>query len=254
MRKLRQVTGIPLSELLDHPDYQSSVSKVAAAGARHLANALKHAKDAFRDAGDLSKKAYDLLMEAGYIDGLQQIYKDFKEAETRRENVLEFLTYIGKFEEDRPLNAEPCVLADFMENYSLMDDNDRTEDDDHDAPFMTTVHAAKGLEFPIVFVVGMEQNLFPHERALAEGGEEEERRLFYVAVTRAREQLFLTLARERFKFKEFMRQIPSHFLKDVPEDVSDRSSNGDGFFKEATEDQQIAAFAEIMRQLQEDDD
>ena len=250
LRNLRHVTGIPLSELLDHPDYLKTVSSTAAAGARGLAAALKNAKALFAEPGDLYFKAQQLLRETGYIDGLQRIYKDIKEAETRRENVFEFLNYIGKFESEK---QGQCHLADFLESYSLMDDNDRTEDDDdRDAPIMTTVHASKGLEFPVVFVVGMEQNLFPHERSLAEGSEEE-RRLFYVAVTRAREQLFLTCARERYKFKEYVRQIPSHFLKDVPEDISENRV-GDSFLKVADEASQIAMFEDLMRQLSDDED
>ena len=251
LRNLRHVTGIPLSELLDHPDYLKTVSSTAAAGARGLAAALKNAKALFAEPGDLYFKAQQLLRETGYIDGLQRIYKDIKEAESRRENVFEFLNYIGKFESEK---QGQCHLADFLESYSLMDDNDRTEDDDdRDAPIMTTVHASKGLEFPVVFVVGMEQNLFPHERSLAEGSEEEERRLFYVAVTRAREQLFLTCARERYKFKEYVRQIPSHFLKDVPEDISENRV-GDSFLKVADEASQIAMFEDLMRQLSDDED
>ncbi|MBR4075828.1 MAG: UvrD-helicase domain-containing protein [Lentisphaeria bacterium] len=251
LRNLRHVTGIPLSELLDHPDYLKTVSSTAAAGARGLAAALKNVKALFAEPGDLYFKAQQLLRETGYIDGLQRIYKDIKEAETRRENVFEFLNYIGKFESEK---QGQCHLADFLESYSLMDDNDRTEDDDdRDAPIMTTVHASKGLEFPVVFVVGMEQNLFPHERSLAEGSEEEERRLFYVAVTRAREQLFLTCARERYKFKEYVRQIPSHFLKDVPEDISENRV-GDSFLKVADEASQIAMFEDLMRQLSDDED
>ncbi len=251
LRNLRQVTGIPLSELLDHPDYLKSVSSTAAAGAGGLAAALKNAKAFFAEPGDLYSKAYQLLRETGYIDGLQRIYKDIKEAETRRENVFEFLNYIGKFENER---QGQCHLADFLESYSLMDDNDRTEDDDdRDAPIMTTVHASKGLEFPVVFVVGMEQNLFPHERSLAEGSEEEERRLFYVAVTRAREQLLLTCARERYKFKEYVRQIPSRFLRDVPEEISENRA-GASFLKVADEASQIAMFEDLMRQLSDDED
>ncbi|MBO5202438.1 MAG: ATP-binding domain-containing protein, partial [Lentisphaeria bacterium] len=251
LRNLRHVTGIPLSELLDHPDYLKTISSTAAAGARGLAAALNNAKALFAEPGNLYSKAHQLLRETGYIDGLQRIYKDIKEAETRRENVFEFLNYIGKFENEK---QGQCYLADFLESYSLMDDNDRTEDDDdRDAPIMTTVHASKGLEFPVVFVVGMEQNLFPHERSLAEGSEEEERRLFYVAVTRAREQLFLTCAGERYKFKEYVRQIPSHFLKDVPEDISENLL-GDSFFKVADKASQIAMFEDLLRQLSDDED
>ena len=251
LRNLRHVTGIPLAELLDHPDYLKTISSTAAAGARGLAAALNNAKALFAEPGNLYSKANQLLRETGYIDGLQRIYKDIKEAETRRENVFEFLNYIGKFENEK---QGQCYLADFLESYSLMDDNDRTEDDDdRDAPIMTTVHASKGLEFPVVFVVGMEQNLFPHERSLAEGSEEEERRLFYVAVTRAREQLFLTCAGERYKFKEYVRQIPSHFLKDVPEDISENLL-GDSFFKVADKASQIAMFEDLLRQLSDDED
>ena len=251
LRNLRHVTGIPLAELLDHPDYLKTISSTAAAGARGLAAALNNAKALFAEPGNLYSKAHQLLRETGYIDGLQRIYKDIKEAEIRRENVFEFLNYIGKFENEK---QGQCYLADFLESYSLMDDNDRTEDDDdRDAPIMTTVHASKGLEFPVVFVVGMEQNLFPHERSLAEGSEEEERRLFYVAVTRAREQLFLTCAGERYKFKEYVRQIPSHFLKDVPEDISENLL-GDSFFKVADKASQIAMFEDLLRQLFDDED
>ena len=256
LRKLRQVTGIPLSQLLDNPEYLKSISAAAATGARNLAAALRNAKEAFSSTGNLSGKACSFLKETGYLDGLLRIYKDLKEAETRRENVFEFLNYMSKFEDDRTHSGEPCQLADFIESYSLLDDNDRTEDDDdRDAPIMTTVHASKGLEFPIVFVVGMEQNLFPHERSLAEGNEEEERRLFYVAVTRAKEQLFLTCAKERYKFKEFVRQIPSRFLKDVPDELCQRSMAGDDtLFQMASEESQLAAFEDIMRALGDDDD
>ena len=256
LRKLRQVTGIPLSQLLDNPEYLKSISAAAATGAKNLAAALRNAKEAFSSTGNLSGKACNFLKETGYLDGLLRIYKDLKEAETRRENVFEFLNYMSKFEDDRTHSGEPCQLADFIESYSLLDDNDRTEDDDdRDAPIMTTVHASKGLEFPIVFVVGMEQNLFPHERSLAEGNEEEERRLFYVAVTRAKEQLFLTCAKERYKFKEFVRQIPSRFLKDVPDELCQRSMAGDDtLFQMASEESQLAAFEDIMRALGDDGD
>ena len=252
LRNLRQVTGIPLSELLDHPDYLQTISLPARAGAKNLAAALRTAREGFASPdGNLYYNALQLLMKTGYLDGLQRIYKDIKEAESRRENVCEFLNYIGKFEKD---SEKKVTLADFLESYSLLDENDRTEEDDNrDAPIMTTVHASKGLEFPVVFVVGMEQNLFPHERAIVEGGEEEERRLFYVAVTRAREQLFLTCAQERYKFKEYVRQIPSHFLRDVPPDISE-SSMGEDMFKVADEASQIAAFEELMQLLSDDDD
>ncbi len=249
LRNLRRATGTPLSGLLDAPEYLEKISGAAKTGAKNLASALRQAKEAFSENGDLYRKACDLLKNTGYLDGMLRIYKDMKEAQTRQENVFEFLSYMGKFEDEHP----GCGLTDFIESYSLMDDNDRTdEDEDRDAPVMTTVHAAKGLEYPVVFVVGMEQNLFPHERALAEGSEDEERRLFYVAVTRAREQLILTCARRRFKYREYVRQMPSRFLKDVPEEISENCVGEDSFLRQASQESQLAAFEDIMRFLDDD--
>ena len=123
-----------------------------------------------------------------------------------------------------------------MESYSLMDENDRTDDDeDRDAPIMSTVHASKGLEFPVVFLIGMEQGIFPHERALIESnGEEEERRLFYVAITRAKEYLFMSYANLRRKFNEYEPKSPSRFLRDIPKDITNMQ-DAENYFPEADE-------------------
>ena len=134
-----------------------------------------------------------------------------------------------------------------------MDDNDRTEEDDErDAPVMSTVHAAKGLEYPVVFIIGMEHNLFPHERSIRENSLDEERRLFYVAITRARELLFITFAGERFKFKEFVRQSPSPFLADLPDDVVDRNVPEDISWQ-ASDEKKIKAFEDIFQILDDDE-
>lgn len=156
---------------------------------------------------------------------------------------------MGSFEASR---GGACTLAEFMESYSLMDDNDRTDDDeDRDAPIMTTVHASKGLEFPCVFLVGMEHGLFPHERSLMENSEDEERRLFYVAITRAREYLFMTYSAERFKYHEFVRQLPSPFLRDLPDDYVEKPKL-DEYFKTVSEEDMANVFADILKDLNDD--
>ena len=144
-----------------------------------------------------------------------------------------------------------CTLAEFMESYSLMDDNDRTDDEERDAPVMTTVHASKGLEFPCVFLVGMEHGLFPHERSLEEHSGDEERRLFYVAITRAREYLFMTYCAERFKYHEFIRQRPSSFLNDLPDDYVEKPKL-DEYFQTVSEEEMTNVFADILKDLNED--
>lgn len=214
--------GDKKSSLLDHlcgEEYPARLTKAAGASAKKLASTISEYKKIFREGSEhtLANLVKMYLEDVGYLDGMQKIYKDRKESEKRLENVLEFISYIGLFENKR---GGRCTLQEFMESYSLMDDSDRTNDEEeYDGPILSTVHASKGLEFPCVFLVGLEQNLFPHERALSEGGKEEERRLFYVAITRARELLFITFAGKRFKYHEFVRQRPSEFLRDLPPEV-----------------------------------
>ena len=250
LRELQPVMKKPLLDILASEEYHGKITKAAAAAAKELAGCIRSFAAAFADEpGHLSERVRDYLMEVGYLTGLQKIYKNMEEAEKRQENVGEFISYIGIYERRQ---QEPCKLADFMESYSLMDENDRTDDsDDADGPVLSTVHASKGLEFPIVFIVGMEQGLFPHERALLENGEEEERRLFYVAVTRAREELFMTSAAARFKYHEYVRQLPSAFLRSLPDDCVEKPDQ-ETFVEPpptVSEDDLRNAFADILADL-----
>ena len=198
---------------------RKSLSSHAASSVRNFTSIVKKYRELFADpqGTPVAIIAREYLMEIGYLTGMQKIYKDMKEAEKRQENVLEFLTFMGLYE--RKMEGK-CTLNDFLESYSLLDDSDRTDDsEDYDGPILSTVHASKGLEFPVVFLVGLEHNTFPHERALSEGGLEEERRLFYVAITRAKQQLFITFAKKRFKFHEYVRERPSAFLAELPEET-----------------------------------
>lgn len=135
------------------------------------------------------------------------------EGETRYENVLELISVASKHGE-----LEPGVsLATFLEEVALLSDADQIQDKD-DAVLMMSLHAAKGLEFPVVFIVGLEQNIFPHSRTLLDHSQlEEERRLFYVGITRAMQQLFLLRANQRMFFGETQMNAPSDFLRDIPE-------------------------------------
>ena len=249
LRDLQHSMKKPLLEILGSSEYQSKISKPAAAAASELAQCIARYAADFAEPGQISKRVQEYLMDVGYLTGLQKIYKDLEEAQKRQENVGEFISYIGIYERRQD---EPCKLADFMESYSLMDENDRTDDSDNaDGPVLSTVHASKGLEFPIVFIVGMEQGLFPHERALSENGEEEERRLFYVAVTRAREELFMTSAKARFKYHEFVRQLPSAFLRSLPDDCVEKPDL-ETFVEPpptVSEDDLRNAFADILADL-----
>jgi DNA helicase-2/ATP-dependent DNA helicase PcrA len=117
--------------------------------------------------------------------------------------------------------AEEPSLADFLQQIALLSDTDSLSDDEGVVTLMT-LHNAKGLEFPIVFIIGCEEGVFPHSRALDEGGLEEERRLCYVGITRAQRDLYLCWARSRNVFGSRAYGIPSRFIDEIPADLTDR--------------------------------
>jgi DNA helicase-2/ATP-dependent DNA helicase PcrA len=134
------------------------------------------------------------------------------EGQTRYENVLELVSVASKYDHI----TDGTGLTTFLEEVALLTDADRTETAE-DAITLMTLHAAKGLEFPVVFLVGLEQNIFPSSRTLLEPRQlEEERRLFYVGLTRAGQRLYLTHARQRLFFGEIQVNAPSQFLADLP--------------------------------------
>ncbi len=250
MRSLQGAAHVPLCEIIADQEYLGRVSPAAASASSKFAQCLADFRGVFAEPGNISRKAYSFLEEIGYLNGLQRVYKDMKEAEKRQENVCEFINYMAEFERKR----DPApTLREFIESYSLMDDNDRTsqDDEDRDAPTMSTVHAAKGLEYPCVFVVGLEHNLFPHERSVLENSEDEERRLFYVALTRARECLFVTHCAARMRYGALSPQLPSKFLKDLPEEITDVTRNPDQMFESVDDDELRNAFEDILKQLRD---
>ncbi|MCW9707322.1 ATP-dependent helicase [Fodinibius salsisoli] len=159
---------------------------------------------------DVTKK---LLDKSGYMKSL--VEENSPKAMSRRENILELQNAISYFEKN---NNSPS-LSSFLQEISLITDTDKY-DEDKPAVTMMTVHAAKGLEFPGVFVVGLEEELFPvGSRNNEDVNIEEERRLFYVAITRAEEVLFFSHCRSRYKYGEEQRKKRSRFLDEVSPDV-----------------------------------
>ena len=112
-------------------------------------------------------------------------------------------------------------MEEFLQQISLLADADNIRDDEGLVTLMT-MHNAKGLEYDTVFVVGCEEGAFPHMRSLEEGNEEEERRLCYVAITRARERLYMTWARERRLFGRLEHNLPSRFIDELPPELTER--------------------------------
>ncbi len=165
--------------------------------------------------GDLLES---LLHETGYVDALKA--ERTIEAQGREENLAELVEVAREF--DASAEAEEDTLDVFLQQIALVADADTRTDDDGLVTLMT-IHNAKGLEYPIVFVAGMEEGVFPHSRALDEGGLEEERRLAYVGITRAMRALYLTSARRRNVFGAAQYGMRSRFLDEIPHDLTDRA-------------------------------
>lgn len=148
------------------------------------------------------------------------------ESKARLENIDEFLSVTMDFEK----RNEDRTLVAFLTDLALIADIDSMNDDEEDADnavVLMTMHSAKGLEFPVVFIIGCEESVFPHSRALSDNEElEEERRLAYVGITRAEERLYMTCARMRTLFGRTSSNMPSRFLDEVPDNVKENSSPG----------------------------
>ncbi|MEK4221722.1 DNA helicase PcrA [Bacillus sp. FSL W8-0116] len=160
----------------------------------------------------------EVLDKSGYRDMLKA--EKTLDAQSRLENIDEFLSVTKGFEE----NSEDKSLIAFLTDLALVADIDRLDEEDNNqqAVVLMTLHSAKGLEFPVVFLIGMEEGVFPHSRSLMDEEEmEEERRLAYVGITRAEEELYLTNAQMRTLYGRTNLNPVSRFIQEIPEDLLD---------------------------------
>jgi DNA helicase II / ATP-dependent DNA helicase PcrA len=159
-----------------------------------------------------------ILHETGYLDALQA--ERTIEAQGRIENLEELVEVAREFD----AGAEDDTLDLFLQQISLVADADTRRDDEGLVTLMT-LHNAKGLEYPIVFIIGCEEGVFPHSRSVEEGSLEEERRLCYVGITRAMRDLYMTHARRRNVFGAASIGLASRFLNEIPPDLVDRQGS-----------------------------
>lgn len=179
------------------------------------------------------QNAYDVAFNVGKHTGLvQELYNDKSvEGLARYENIQELLNSIKEFTEtpDEEGELRDKSLGSYLQQITLLTDADNESDEDQDVVKLMTIHAAKGLEFPCVFSVGLEENLFPSQMSMYDRNDlEEERRLFYVAVTRAKERLWVTYANSRYRFGNLVQNDPSRFIDEIPETHLDRKFTGPG--------------------------
>ncbi|EPO5263620.1 DNA helicase Rep [Providencia rettgeri] len=160
----------------------------------------------------------DLLREMDYESWLYETSTSTKAAEMRMKNVNQLFTWMSEMVEGDELN-DPMTLSQVVTRFTLRDMMERGEDDEEsDQVQLMTLHASKGLEFPYVFLVGMEEGLLPHQSSIDENNIDEERRLAYVGITRAQRELFFSHCRERRQYGELIRPELSRFLLELPQD------------------------------------
>jgi len=204
--------GTSMYEIIKNAD-KYGLSRVFA-NTREFVNTIEDLR-ARKDDLSISELITQTLHDTGYSKALE--IENTVEAETRIQNLEEFLTVAIEFEEEEAENT----LAEFLEGITLSSDIDGVEDTD-DSVTLMTLHSAKGLEFPVVFLVGMEEGIFPGYKSIGEEKEiEEERRLCYVGITRAKEHLFMTCAKQRTIFGSTSCNGVSRFLREIPETMLD---------------------------------
>ncbi|HPC61011.1 MAG TPA: exodeoxyribonuclease V subunit gamma [Verrucomicrobiota bacterium] len=170
-----------------------------------------------RDAHGLQKWGHHFLDEIGYLAELRRSEKNPETADSRIRNLTELLSSLDGAEAPRTTPAER--LQSFLEEITLDTEREEEEENAGNAVTLITMHSCKGLEFPHVSIVGLEEGLLPHSRSKTEGTLDEERRLFYVAITRAMQTLTISYCTGRKKYGQIVPAHPSSFLKDLPEDL-----------------------------------
>jgi len=214
--KIAGENGISMYEVIKNAE-QYGLNRVYL-NSREFINTMKEII-AKKDELSISELIKNILKKTGYTKALEN--ENTVEAENRIDNLNEFLTVAIEFEEEFVDNK----LSDFLEGITLSTDLDNVEESEESVTLMT-LHSAKGLEFPVVFLVGMEEGIFPGFKSIAEPKEiEEERRLCYVGITRAKENLFLTCSKQRTMFGSTTCNMVSRFLTEIPEDLVEGYEN-----------------------------
>ncbi len=209
--------GSSIWEVAADPEQVPSLGPPAVKALRRFMGTMQRLRERAEGGTPISALLKETLQETGYIEALEA--ERTIEAQGRIENLQELINVAVEY--DAATGEQAASLPEFLQQIALISDADTRADDDGLVTLMT-LHNAKGLEYPIVFIIGCEEGVFPHSRALDEGGLEEERRLCYVGITRAQRDLYLTHARTRTVFGARSFGGRSRFIGEIPEELTDR--------------------------------
>ena len=211
-------TGETVWELAVAPEGVPGLGAAAIKALRRFMGTMEVLHERFESGAPVAELLKETLRETGYLEALEA--ERTIEAQGRIENLEELVNVAVEYD---VAAAEQGSLEEFLQQIALIADAD-TRTDDEGLVTLMTLHNAKGLEYPIVFMIGCEEGVFPHSRALDEGGLEEERRLCYVGITRAERDLYLTSARTRTVFGARNFGATSRFVSEIPPELTDRES------------------------------
>jgi DNA helicase II / ATP-dependent DNA helicase PcrA len=209
--------GVPVWEAAADPAGVPGLGTAAVRALERFMATMEGLRERAADGVPMGDLLEAVLHESGYLDALDA--ERTIEAQGRTENLQELVAVAREF--DAAADATSDRLDTFLQQIALVADTDARKDDEGLVTLMT-LHNAKGLEYPIVFMIGCEEGVFPHSRSLDEGTLEEERRLCYVGMTRAMRSLTMTHARRRNVFGSAAYGLPSRFLSEIPTDLIDR--------------------------------
>ncbi len=208
-------SGETVWELAVAPELVPGLGAAAIKALRRFMGTMEILRERLESGATISALLKETLRETGYLDALEA--ERTIEAQGRLENLEELVNVAVEYDAGA---GEQGTLGEFLQQIALVADAD-TRSDDEGLVTLMTLHNAKGLEYPIVFMIGCEEGVFPHSRALDEGGLEEERRLCYVGITRAERDLYMTSARSRTVFGARGFGIPSRFVGEIPVQLTD---------------------------------